>query len=377
MATAKEAAQSLLKRADIEINGARPWDIRVHDERVYSRVLAGGSLAFGESYMDGWWDAPAVDELFAKLTAANLADTIIPFSAILAGIRAKLFNLQSRARAYQVAHEHYDLGNDLYEAMLDPRMVYTCAYWSESPSFGARAKDLAEAQERKLDLVCKKLGLAKGDRVLDIGCGWGSFAKYAAEHYGATVVGVTVSKEQAALARERCAGLPVEIRIQDYRDLDEKFDHIVSIEMFEAVGYKNFREYFEVAARCLKDGGLFVLQTIGNQLSVTAGDAWIDKYIFPNGLLPSMAQIGKATEGLLITEDVQNFGADYDPTLMAWFRNFDAAWPGLKGKYGERFYRMWKYYLLQCAGMFRSRFLYDWQFVFSKGGVPGGYRSVR
>jgi cyclopropane-fatty-acyl-phospholipid synthase len=324
--------------------------------------------------MDGWWDSTDLAELFSKLTLAGLDQATVSWADKFAIIRSWLFNLQSRARAFQVAEAHYDLGNDLYEAMLDPRMIYTAAYYSGTP----KAQTLAEAQEAKLDLICRKIGLKKGDRVLDIGCGWGGFAQYATEKYGASVVGITVSKEQLALAKERCKGLPIELRLQDYRDLNEQFDHIVSIEMIEAVGHKNFRTYFEVVERCLKKGGFFLLQAIGSQESITTGgDAWMDKYIFPNGELPSMQQISEAAAGLLIIEDVHNFGADYDRTLTEWFNNFDAAWPRLKAKYGERFYRMWKYYLLQCAGLFRSRFLQDWQIVFSKGGVPGGYTTVR
>lgn len=374
-ATTRMAAD-LLAKADVRINGDRPWDIQVHDERLFNRVLSGGTLALGESYMDGWWDVEQLDQFIDRVLRARLVEKIeFTLAGFLAGLRAVLFNLQSRARATHVAEAHYDLGNDLYEKMLDTRMVYTCGYW-DSPRH--KAKDLDEAQEAKLDLVCRKIGLKAGDRVLDIGCGWGSFAKFAAEKYGAHVVGITVSKEQLALAEERCKGLPIELRFQDYRALDEKFDHIVSIEMFEAVGYKNYREYFEVAARCLRDDGLFLLQTIGNNRSLYAGEAWLDKYIFPNGMLPSVAQIGKAVERLFVIEDLHNFGSDYDPTLMAWFRNFDKAWPELKAKYGgERFYRMWKYYLLSCAGMFRSRTVSDWQIVLSKQGVRGGYQAVR
>ena len=236
---------------------------------------------------------------------------------------------------------------------------------------------LDEAQEAKLDLVCRKIGLKKGDRVLDIGCGWGSFAKYAAETYGASIVGITVSKEQAVLARERCKRLPIEIRVQDYRDLDEKFDHIISLGMFEHVGVKNYRGYFKVAHRCLKENGLFLLHTIGHARSHIASDPWIEKYIFPGGMIPSIAQIGKGIEGHFLVEDMHNFGADYDRTLMKWFENFDAAWPKLRDKYGDRFYRMWKYYLLSCAGVARSREMQLWQIVLSPNGVQGGYRSVR
>ncbi len=375
MASARSVVEKLLAKADIQIGGERPWDIQVHDERVYGRVLSQGSLGLGEAYMEGWWDTPALDQLIDRALCADLF-TVIRFSLpeLIEIAKAWLFNMQSRARAHHVAEAHYDLGNELYEKMLDTRMIYTCAYW-DTPQ--GRVTTLDEAQEAKLDLICRKLGLKKGDRVLDIGCGWGGFAEYAATKYGATVVGITVSKEQLELARERCKGLPIELRLQDYRTLNEKFDHIVSIEMFEAVGYKNFREYFDVAAHCLKDDGLFLLQTIGNHTSVITGDPWLEKYIFPNGMLPSLAQITKAVEGLFIVEEVHNFGADYDATLMAWFDNFNTAWPELREKYGEKFYRMWKFYLLICAGMFRARFISDWQIVFSKKGVPGGYVSVR
>lgn len=376
MASARSVIEKLTSLADIEIGGSRPWDIQVHDERFYNRVLSSGSLALGESYMDGWWDTPALDQFFEHILSARLDDKVRPNSElVLAFIRAYLFNLQSRSRAFQVGEAHYDLGNDLYEAMLDKRMVYTCGYWE------AGAKTLDEAQEAKLDLVCKKIGLKKGDRILDIGCGWGSFAKFAAEKYGASVVGITISVEQAALARERCKDLPVEIRVCDYREMDEKFDHIISLGMFEHVGFKNYREYLEMARRCLKDDGLFLLHTIGQNFSDHRADPWLDKYIFPNGMLPSVAQIGRAAERLFVVEDLHNFGASYDKTLMAWFKNFDTAWPvlreKLRNKFDNRFYRMWKYYLLMCAAAFRVRDIQLWQIVLSPKGVLGGYTSIR
>jgi cyclopropane-fatty-acyl-phospholipid synthase len=371
MASTRALVEDLLKKADVTIGGTRPQDITVHDERLFNRVIRYGTLGLGEAYMDGWWDANALDVFIESVLSAQLDKAIeVNLSSILTVAKAFLFNLQSSSRAFKIGEAHYDLGNDLYETMLDSRMVYSCGYWKE-------ASTLDEAQEAKLDLVCRKVGLKKGDRILDIGCGWGSFAKYAAEKYGVSVVGITVSKEQAVLARERCKGLPIEIRVQDYRDLNEKFDHIISIGMFEHVGFKNYETYFDVAKRCLKKDGLFLLHTIGYKLSQLASDPWVEKYIFPNGQLPSVAQIGKAVEGLFIVEDLHNFGADYDKTLMAWWKNFDAAWPKLREKYGERFYRMWKYYLLSCAGAFRARDIQLWQVVLSPKGVPGGYTSVR
>jgi cyclopropane-fatty-acyl-phospholipid synthase len=367
----KEIIEELLEKAGITINGGNPWDIQVKDERLYGRILAQGTLGLGEAYMDGWWDAGQLDQFFNRVISAGLANEIRKdLGTILKIAIAVLTNRQTKRRSFIVGQEHYDLGNDLYENMLDKRLVYTCAYWKDVTT-------LDEAQEQKLDLVCKKLKLAPGMRVLDIGCGWGSFAKYAAEKYGASVVGITVSKEQVELAQENCKGLPVEIRLQDYRDLNEKFDCIVSLGMFEHVGYRNYREYFRVASRCLDENGLFLLHTIGDNQSSVSTDPWIEKYIFPNGMLPSISQIGKAIEDLFIMEDMHNFGAYYDKTLMAWYANFERNWGKLEQKYGGRFFRMWKYYLLACAGSFRARNIQLWQIVLSKKGIPGGYESIR
>lgn len=367
----KEIIEELLKKAGVTINGTNPWDIQVKDERLYGRILAQGTLGLGESYMDGWWDVEQLDQFFNRVISAGLANEIRKdLGAILKIAIAVLTNRQTKRRSFIVGQEHYDLGNDLYENMLDKRLVYTCAYWKDVTT-------LDEAQEQKLDLVCKKLKLAPGMRVLDIGCGWGSFAKYAAETYGVSVVGITVSKEQVELAQENCKGLPVEIRLQDYRDVNEKFDCIVSLGMFEHVGYRNYREYFRVASRCLDENGLFLLHTIGDNQSSVSTDPWIEKYIFPNGMLPSISQIGKAIEDLFIMEDMHNFGAYYDKTLMAWYANFERNWGKLEQKYGGRFFRMWKYYLLACAGSFRARNIQLWQIVLSKKGIPGGYESIR
>jgi cyclopropane-fatty-acyl-phospholipid synthase len=335
-------------------------------------VLAGGSLALGDAYVDGWWDVKSLDQFFDRLLSARLQKEI-SFSWPLFWVAATsfLFNLQSKSRAFEVGEKHYDIGNDVYEAMLDKRMVYTCGYWRN-------AKNLNDAQEAKLNLVCKKIGLKKGDHVLDIGCGWGSFLQFAAEEYQAKGTGLTVSKNQAILAKDRCHGLPIEFKLQDYRDMKgQTFDHIISLGMFEHVGPKNYRTYMEKAYESLKDNGLFLLHTIGSNISVVSTDPWIEKYIFPNGILPSIKQIGKSIEGLFVMEDWHNFGADYDKTLMAWFENFDAHWDELKHNYSDRFYRMWKYYLLCMAGAFRSRNMQLWQIVLSKKGVRGGYKSIR
>jgi cyclopropane-fatty-acyl-phospholipid synthase len=367
----KRTIEKLLKHADIAIGGERPWDIRVSDERFYGSVVRGGGFALGESYMAGWWDVDELDSFVARLleTEAHKSITITP-GLVLLYLSATLRNRASSSRSFEVARRHYDVGNDLFLRMLDKRMVYTCGYWRD-------AKNLDEAQEAKLDLVCRKLGLQPGEHVLDIGCGWGSFGKFAAEKYGVRVTGVTISKEQIKLGEELCKGLPVAFILEDYRKISGTFDHIVSLGMFEHVGYKNYRQFFEIVRDHLKDKGLFLLHTLGENVSRVVGDRWMDKYIFPNGMVPSIAQIGKALEGIFVMEDWHNFGADYEKTLHAWFANFDRHWPELRDAYGDTFYRMWKYYLLSCAGVLRAREMNLWQIVLSKRGVPGGYRSVR
>jgi len=365
-----ETVKRLLSLADVRIDGDRPWDIQVHDEGLYARVLAEGALGLGESYMDGWWDCDQLDEFFHRVLSARIEANVRPSSELPSLVRARLLNLQKRTRAYQIGERHYDIGNDLFQRMLDPLMTYSCGYWKE-------AATLQEAQEAKLDLVCRKLGLQSGMRVLDIGCGWGGTAKFAAERHGVEVVGITVAQEQVKLAREMCRGLPVEIRLQDYREVDEKFDRVLSIGMFEHVGTKNYRTYMRVVRDCLKDEGLFLLHTIGGNRNVRRTNAWTERYIFPNSVLPTAKQIAAAVEGLFVLEDWHNFGTDYDRTLMCWFRNFDDAWDNLKTRYDERFHRMWRYFLLSSAGSFRARAAQLWQIVLSPRGVAGGHRSVR
>lgn len=368
----KSLVKELLSVAGIEINGSNPWDIQVHDERIYKRLVTEVELGLGESYMDNWWDVQNLDEMIYKIIKADLQNKVkrnLKIAFQLAGFY--IINMQARRRAFIIGERHYDLGNDLFQNMLDRRMNYSCAYWKN-------AANLEEAQENKLELICKKLYLKPGMKVLDIGCGWGAFGKYAAEKYNVETVGLTVSKEQVSLGRELCKGLPVEFRLQDYREINDKFDRIVSVGMIEHVGHRNYRNYFNIAKKNLVDDGLFLLHTIGEVRSVKNTDAWTHKYIFPNGMLPSIAQLAKSVEGLFVIEDLHNLGAYYDPTLIAWFNNFNSSWDKIKNQYSERFYRMWKYFLLSSAGAFRARNKNQlWQLVLSKKGVSGGYISVR
>lgn len=364
MANAESVIRDLLEPAGIEINGSNPWDIQVHQPAFYDRILRDSTLGLGESYVEGWWDCQAIDQFITRAMLAQLEKKFMSESYfIMQALKSRLFNRQSRNRAFEVGIKHYDLGNDLYTAMLDKRMAYTCGYWKT-------ATNLDDAQEEKLDLVCRKIGAHPGMRILELGCGWGSFAKYAAEKYGVEVLGVTVSKEQVALGMEMCRGLPVELRLQDYREVSGTYDAVVSIGVMEHVGYKNYRTYMKVVDRCLKPDGVAFVHTIGSNKTLTHGEPWTDKYIFPNGVLPSISGLGKAMEGLFVMEDWHNFGPYYDPTLMAWVANFEAAWPDLKAKYGDTFYRMWRYYLLTSAGGFRSRHQQLWQIVFTRRGTP-------
>lgn len=358
--------ERMIAPADIAFGGERPWDVEVHDPRVFRRILTSGTLGIGEAYMDGWWDCPAIDQLVERAARNGVTSRLTGPVAHVQDVVARVRNLQSKRRAFQVGEHHYDVGNDLYAAMLDDRMIYSCGYWRD-------AADLDDAQEAKLALVRNKLAIEPGMRVLDIGCGWGGAARYLAETTGCSVLGVTVSREQAALARERCHGLPVEIRVQDYRDVRERFDRVYSIGMFEHVGVRNYRTYFEAVRDRLSDpDGLTLLHTIGGSRSKHITDPWMERYIFPNSVLPSAAQIMSAAEGLLVLEDWHNFGADYDTTLMAWHARIEAAWPDLP-HLDERFRRMWRFYLLSSAGMFRARALHLWQVVFSRDGSSNVY----
>ncbi len=360
----------LLSRAGVAINGNSPADIQVKNPDFFKRILQQGSLGLGESYMDGWWDCDRLDLFFTKVLRNGLENQVPHhFKDTLRILSARLFNLQNRKRAWIVGKEHYDLGNDLFTRMLDPFMQYSCGYWK-------KATDLETAQQDKLRMICEKLQLKPGMTLLDIGCGWGGLAAFAAKNYGVSVYGVTISAEQQKLAQARCEGLDVTILLQDYRDLTMQFDRIVSVGMFEHVGPKNYATYFAVANRCLKPEGIFLLHTIGSNRTDNNVDPWIDKYIFPNGCLPSVKHIAQASEPYFVMEDWHNFGSDYDKTLMAWYQRFQECWPEIADNYSDRFKRMFTYYLNACAGAFRARDIQLWQVVFSRG-IENGLRVPR
>ena len=375
---ARQKIVEILEIADIKIDGDRAHDILVTDDRAFDRWLSQSSLGFGESYMDGWWTAQALDETMHRMfqnRPAIRAKLKFDVATMKLLVSSWFRNRQNKFRALQVAERHYDIGNELYEKMLGSTMQYSCAYWARG------AEDLDQAQLDKLDLIAAKLKLSPGMTVLEIGCGWGGLAAHLARNYGVRVVGLTISKEQLKYAKEHHSDLDVEFVLKDYRAYDaEPFDRVVSVGMLEHVGHKNFKTYMECIYRLLKNDGICLIHSIGDSITSKVADPWIDKYIFPNGLLPSAKQIVNAIIEPMVVEDWHNFGESYDKTLCAWHERFTRAWPELEatGKYDERFYRMWEYYVLSCAGNFRSNQRAQlWQIVLSKSGVRGGYVTVR
>jgi len=359
MNSARHTITTLLRTADIQVNGTRPWDLKVHNTDFYSRVLAEGSLGFGESYIDGWWSSDRPDELITRILQTDIGKEVGKLTLAKHILKAKILNQQTKKRSKAVAIQHYDLDNELYQLMLDKNMQYTCGYYQH-------AKTLHKAQKNKLDLVCKKLGLKKGMTVLELGSGFGGLAHWMAKKYGCKVTAYNISKEQVAYGTKWCKGLDVTFKLEDYRNATGQFDRVVSIGMLEHVGVKNYEEFMHVANRCLAEDGLALFHTIGSNLSVSTIDPWIEKYIFPNAMLPSIKQLAEAMEDTFVVEDWHNFGPDYDRTLMAWHKNFVKSWPKLSHKYDEQFYRMWEFYLLSCAAVFRARKSQLWQIVVSK-----------
>ncbi len=362
-----------LNGAGIAVNESGSKAIQVNNPRFYKAAALNGSLGFGESYVNGDWSCDQLDVVIDTLLQNGVRTS--GFTDAFNKIRAQFVNMQSIMRSSRVAKQHYDVDTQVFEWMLDPYLQYTCGYWKDEDN-------LIDAQTAKMNLVIKKLQLKSGDTVLDIGCGWGGFAKYAAQEHGLTVKGISISHSQLAYAEKLCAGLDCEFKFGDYRHLEtiypQKFDAIVIIGVTEHIGYKNFETLYRVMRDRVKEGGLVLQHTITHMKSTVCADPFIDKYIFPGGSVPSMVQLSNAMQNYFISEDVHNFGADYDRTLMAWaeklvkVKHKIEAYDGL----GERFYHIWLYYLLSCAGMFRARQAQLMQFVLSPKGVAGGYQRV-
>ncbi len=354
--------EKFFNNAGININGVKEWDIKVNHQDFYTKVLKDGSLGFGESYIDELWDCESLDKCIFNILRANVHNKYAT-DIIKDSLKEKVKNLitpHNIKNCKKSISHHYDTGNKLFKFMLDKRMVYSCGYWKD-------VDNLDDAQEQKLELICKKIGLKKDMTLLDVGCGWGSLMKYASEKYGAICTGLTLSKEQKHLGEKLSTGLPIRFLLQDYRELsDLKFDRIVSIGMFEHIGPKNYGIFMQKMHNLLVDDGVMLLHTIGGVDSKKHTEPWIRKYIFPQGVIPKIRHIGKAMEDYFYMEDWHDFGPDYDKTLMAWHKNFTDNWQELSIDYDEKFKRMWEYYLLSCAGSFRARDLALWQIVMTK-----------
>jgi cyclopropane-fatty-acyl-phospholipid synthase len=375
----KPLLENLLEGSGVRVNGDRPWDIRVNRERLFRRALR-GSLGIGEAYIDGDWDCDALDELFRRVLSSNVQQKpLVRAASALKRLQSRLTNLQTRRRSRAVAEEHYDLDHRMYALFLGPWNQYTCCFFDGT-------QDLESAEVAKLEMLCDKLELRRGDRLLDIGCGWGGLAKYAAATRGCEVTGITLSDEQLRFASDFTRGLPVTIRRLDYRDLPGSglppFDKISIVGMIEHVGYRNYAGLFEIAREMLKPDGLFLLHTIGNNEHSTVVDPWIEKYIFRNSMAPAMAHLAGAAEGRFVIEDWENYGHHYVPTLQAWHDRFNANWDRIRAldtrhPFDERFRRMWNYYLMSSKAAFEVEQLFLWQLVMTRRNSGRGvYRRV-
>jgi cyclopropane-fatty-acyl-phospholipid synthase len=362
----------LLASADIHLNGNRAWDIQIHHPQLLKRLLSQGGLGLGESYMDGWWECQAIDLMLERAMRARLHERLQTPRAWWEGLKGSLRPRDGANPSRVVGRMHYEVANPVFQAMFDPYMTHSCAYWVDG------AQTLEEAQLAKLDMICRKLQLKPGMRVLDIGCGWGSFMRYAAEHYGVTVLGLTSSAAQVQLGQELSRSLPVQFELTDYRhfnpDSKSRFDRVVSIGMFEQLGQSNFSAFFQTAKRCLKDDGWMLLQTQGKTQHTGLLDDWDEKYIHPQGYMPRLDEVTQASEAHFVVEDVHNFGADHDRTVQHWHQRFEMAWPQLRLSNDERFYRLWRFHLLSSAASFRTRQKQMWQLVLSPKGMHKVYR---
>lgn len=369
-----QVAKSLVSKAfakvDIQIHGSRPWDLKVNDERFYMKLLIKGPLGFGEAFVDDWIECDRFDECLTRILKLESKNHPV---MMWSWLRAYFTDLSSKKRGKIGSAIHYNFEKLIYEKMLDKAMTYSIGYWGEND-------DLERAQEKKLDLICRKLHLEPGMRVLDIGCGWGSFAQYATRMYNVSVVGINIAEKQIELAQQKYSHLPIEFRVQDYRDLKGNFDRIVSIGMAEHVGLKNYKRYLKIIRDCLKDEGLCLIEISTNTAMgslARAMDPWFMRYFFPTAWLPTLCQFTCAADGLLLLEDLHNITENSEKTFLAWWDNLNKNWASLQNEIDHRTYLMFKYYLLSSVGAFRGGVARYWQLVFSKGDLPHEYRCAR
>lgn len=360
MAFSKHLITYLFSRADIRVGGSRSWDIEVTDPRFFRTLMKRGSLGLGEAYMDGWWRAEDLEAFFYRCIKSNLyqASQSLPFH-VRRRLLDKLNNQQNRNKSVRVARQHYNLGNDLFFEFLGHYKNYSCGYFRDTD-------DLCQAQLKKMQQICREMAFKSGERVLDVGGGWGEIARHVATNHECQITSINISDEQITHARRHCAGLPVEIKKLDYRDLDKGFDKILVIAMLTHVGPKNYRVFMETLHRCLEPGGTVLIESVGSPTDKINCEPWTDKYIFPGGVIPSLRQIDRAIDGLFTRERTAEFGDYYHLTMRAWHENFTRAWPQLQLRYPEKVRLMFEYFFLSVAAAFRARSLLHWHIVLRK-----------
>ena len=344
--------------------GAKPGpvaEVNIHNPDVFARLVREGDLGFSDAYLDGWWTTPDLQAFMDFIHADNddMYDEFPGMGLVRAWEKARFwFQSNSKRQALKNISYHYDLGNDFYSLWLDDTMTYSSALFTTSQ------ESLENAQVAKYASMIDQMGVKPGDHVLEIGCGWGGFAEYAAKERGLKVTGLTISKEQLDFARKRInnngLGDKVNLKLQDYRDETGVYDGVASIEMFEAVGEKYWPIYFNKVKQCLKPGKQATLQIItihdARWEVYKKGVDFIQKYIFPGGMLPSPTVLRRevAKAGLNVQHSIE-FGKSYSQTLRRWFEVFNDQWDTISTMgFDDRFRRMWNFYLTSCAATFES-----------------------
>lgn len=349
-------------------------DIVIHDNSAYKDFVIRGSLGFGESYMFKKWDSPHLDVVIANIIRSGIHESRWFGTLIHAGlwIKSTLKNLQNRHYAPLLAETHYNAGNHLFKSFLDPNMIYTCAYFKNTD-------DLSQAQLNKIKVVGNKLNLKPGEKVLDIGCGWGGTARILAEMFDVEVTGISDASEMVNYANKHNAGDRVKFIKTDYRNAKGRYNKIYNVGFLEAVGPKNYRRFMQQVYDMLEDDGIFLTHTIMGQKSTNRGDPWLDKYIFPNGVLPSHQQIKRSVKKLFAIRDFESFGHYYEITLDHWRSNLNKNWEPIKAKFDnpDAFKRMMDFYFLSCKAAFHTNLIDLGQYVFTKSGQVPGYKPFR
>jgi cyclopropane-fatty-acyl-phospholipid synthase len=371
---AEKGLKLLLAGADIEVGRSPSAEIIVHDDSFYRDVLTTGSLGLGDSYIDGKWDCEKIDELIYKILTLGIHQKLAPVYNIAGEIKRRALNLQSRERAKQVIEEHYDLPSEFYASFLDPYFQYTCARFEGTA-------DLDKAQEIKMGNICKKLGLKAGDKVMDIGGGWGGLAHFMASNCGVEPTVVTLSKTQAEHIK-RTRGDEIKVQLCDYRDIPDelngRFDAVTAVGILEHIGHQNYADFMGAVDRVLKPSGKLLIHTLYTPQSRPVSNAWLHKHIFPNGELAPREMIEEnlssdfepadGPNGEKSTEEpaFEDITPNYFPTLHTWKDRLTESQKAGKINLSEREFRKWIYYFMSCAGAIKAGHMRVGQFLYGK-----------